>query len=76
MPSRARRIKQELKRLRAECIDGQSDAVLKRIAYEMETAIRYATERTVGWPNLVDLAREAARLIRQELRDAPAERQE
>lgn len=67
MPSRARRIKAELKQLRAECIDGQSDPVLHRLAYEMECAVRYVTERTVGWPNLVELARTGALLLRRDL---------
>ncbi len=67
MPSKARRIKQELRQLRAECIEGTTDPVLKRIAYEMEAAVRYATERTVGWAGLVEMARGAAQLLHIEL---------
>lgn len=68
--TRARRIKNELKALRVECIDNQSNIVLKRIAYEMECAVRYATERTVGWPDMVSMAHAGAQLLQQELKTA------
>lgn len=61
-----RTIKKHLKRLRVECIEGTDDLVLKRVAYEMETAIRRVTERMVAWPSLSDLAKGAAALIRTE----------
>lgn len=61
-------IKKHLKQLRAECIEQTDDLVLKRVAYEMECAIRRVTERTVGWPSLSDLARGAAHLIRTEMK--------
>ena len=67
MPSKARRIKQELKELRATCIENQSDPVLRRIAYAMEEAIRYATEPVVGWPTLTASALDLSALLRKEL---------
>lgn len=66
--TRERRIKQELKQLRAVCIDDQSDVVLKQIAYEIETAVRYATERTVGWPGFIEMAKSGADRLRKELK--------
>jgi len=61
-------IRKHLKRLRAECIDNEQDVVVKRIAYEMECAIRRVTERTVGWPSLPELARQAAQMLKNELK--------
>ena len=62
-------IQRHLKQLRTECIDTpEADAVLMRIAYAMETAVRWATENTVGWSGLRDEARMLADLLRNELR--------
>ena len=60
-------IRRHLKTLRAECIQGQADPILMRIAYAMETAVRKMTERTVGWPSLVEEAKTEADLLRKEL---------
>lgn len=61
-------IRRHLRKLRAECIDDCDDLVVKRVAYEMECAIRRVTERTRGWPDLPTMARQAAQLIRNELK--------
>lgn len=61
-----RTITQNLKELRA-LIDTTKDPILCRIAYEMETAVRWATEKTVGWPRLRQQALEATNMLRVEL---------
>lgn len=69
MPTRRARLKRELKELRATCIEQNSDIVLKRVAYEMECAVRYAIEPGIrGWPSLTRLAREAAQILKNELK--------
>lgn len=58
-------VKGALRKLRQEVINGD-DPVASRIAYEMECAVRWATEDT-HWPSLSEFARDAARLLRAEL---------
>lgn len=65
--TKARRIRKELRELRAECIDGVDDPILRRLAYEMECAVRYATEDVRGWPSLSALAVGGAVILRNEL---------
>lgn len=68
MPTRKQRIRRELKTLRAECIEQDADVVLKRIAYEMECAVRYAIEDGIrNWPSLTQLARDGALSLKREL---------
>lgn len=57
---------EEMNNLR-KLIDESECEITKRIAYEMETAIRKVTEDTVGWPELDVLARDAAFLLKKEL---------
>lgn len=60
-------IRRRLKELRAECIDGQADPVLMRIAYAMECAIRWAREDTVGWETPANEARLLAEMLHREI---------
>ncbi|BFM16242.1 hypothetical protein R50073_24250 [Maricurvus nonylphenolicus] len=62
-------IKEEMDDLR-QLIDSTDDAVVKRIAYEMETAIRSVIEDVVDWPTLSEQAIGAASMLRDELQDA------
>lgn len=64
-PSR-RTIRRRLKDLRS-LIDKSPDPCEQRIAYAMETAIRWATEHTVGWMPPEQEARELARMLRNDL---------
>lgn len=60
-----RTIKRNLGQLR-NLIDTTEDPVLKRVAYSMENAVRWATENTVGWPGLVQQAVSEAYMLKQE----------
>jgi hypothetical protein len=62
-----RTIKKRLKELRA-LVDTHPDPAVQRIAYGMETAIRWATEDTVGWTPPAKDAVELARLLYGEIR--------
>jgi hypothetical protein len=59
-------IKRHLRQLRKEVIESD-DVMAARIAYAMECAVRWATERTVGWPSLVEQARIDAKCLREAL---------
>lgn len=61
-----RTIKRRLKELRA-LIDNDPDPAVQRIAYGMETAIRWATEDTKGWPSPAQESQLLAKMLRQEL---------
>jgi len=66
--TRKRKIQQQLKQLRAECIEQETDPVLRKIAYAMEQAVRYATEDGIrGWEPLHEQARGSARLLWEEV---------
>lgn len=65
-------IKRHLKQLREEVIDDDDD-IASRVAYAIETAVRWATENTSGWETLVDQAKGTADLIRQDLSTPPVE---
>lgn len=58
-------IRRRLRELRKLIEDPQTDKVTVRVAYESEQMIRWATEKTVGWPSPADSARETARMIRE-----------
>lgn len=60
-------VKRHLKALRAECIDGVDDPILRRVAYAMETAVIRCTRKTVGWPSLIEEANLIASLLRKEM---------
>ena len=59
-------IKKHLRILRQE-IDASSDPVFTRIAYEIETAVRWATEDVVGWSGLLQQAHDSTHLLKQEI---------
>ena len=61
-----RTIKKSLKELR-KLIDEHQDPAVQRIAYGMETAIRWATEDTVGWEPPAKDAISLARLLNSEI---------
>ena len=63
-----RTIKRHLKQLRDEVIDC-NDPIASRVAYAIETAVRWATTETHGWEGLVDQAKETAEFIRQEQKE-------
>jgi len=48
-------------------IDTSKDPVETRIAYSMETAIRWVTLETKGWPGMMAEAKGMAMLLKQEL---------
>ena len=58
-------IKRALKDLRTT-IDNNADPAVQRIAYGMETAIRWVTEDTVGWPSPDREAKMLAKMLRDE----------
>lgn len=60
-------IKRHLQRLRKEVIEQDDDLIAARIAYAMETAIRWTLEDTVGWPSLTEQARGEADFLRRQL---------
>ena len=62
-----RTIKRHLKDLRA-LIDANDDPCGHRIAYGMETAIRWVVEDTTGWGKMSDEAVILANILRNELR--------
>lgn len=68
MAKSQRTIDRELKRLRSfidQYNDDPSKLVEIRVAYEVEIAIRWATDKTVGWPNPLHSALTTAALIRK-----------
>lgn len=60
-------INRALKQLRRLVEDEKAEPVARRVAYEAEHAIRWATQKTVGWPLPVTSVKETARLIHQDL---------
>lgn len=66
IPSK-RTIRKRLKELR-ELVDNHPDPAVQRIAYGMETVIRWATEDTVGWKTPAEDAKATAALLRSEMR--------
>jgi O-succinylbenzoate synthase len=60
-------IKRNLHDLRKLIDDPKSTPSEKRIAYAMETAIRWATEETVGWSDMASEAKLSAELLKGEL---------
>jgi hypothetical protein len=61
-----RTIKRRLKELRLQ-IDASKDPAIKRISYAMETAITWASSKTVGWESPAATARDLATILRREL---------
>lgn len=60
-------IRKHQRELRALIEDESTDLLTKRIAYEIDLAIRWAREDVVGWPSPAQQAKEAAALLRRTL---------
>lgn len=63
-----RTVKKELKALRDLIDSPDTDNLTKRVAYEIEQAIRWAREDVVGWPRPLASAVGGANLIREEVK--------
>ena len=61
------KVNAQLRDLR-KLIDSTKDPCEFRIAYAMETAIRWATENTDGWQGMAIEAKEQAKILREELK--------
>lgn len=61
-------IKKELKALRDLIDSPDTDNLTKRVAWEIEQAIRWAREDVKQWPRPVNSAISGANLIRQEVK--------
>jgi hypothetical protein len=59
------RIDREIRALR-KVIDNDKDPLVTRVAYLVETSLRWAIEDTVDWPDRVQDVRDTAALIRSE----------
>lgn len=60
-------VRRNLAELRAIIDDPETPPELARIALGMETAIRWATEKTVGWGDMAQEALALSELLRKEL---------
>lgn len=60
-------IRKHLRDLRRVIEAPETDLVTKRFAYEIECAIRWARQKTVGWPPPTQMAHDAALMLKQEL---------
>ena len=60
-------VRSHLRRLR-KMIDESKDPCEQRIAYGMETAIRWARQNTTRWGDMADEAKTLAELLRREIR--------
>lgn len=61
-------IKRELRRLRQTIESPDTDNLTKRVAWEIEQAIRWAREDVRGWATPTESAFSGANLIREEAR--------
>lgn len=61
-------VKKELRRLRAFIDSPGEDELAKRIAWEVEHAIRWAREDVKGWPNPLASAANCADLVRSQIK--------
>lgn len=61
-------VRKELRRLRQVIDSPDTDNLTKRVAYEVEQAIRWAREDVVGWPSPLASAVDGANLIREEIK--------
>lgn len=59
-------INRHLRELRALIESPDTDSLTKRVAWEVEHAIRWARRPTVGWPSPVNSVLGTVHLIRQE----------
>lgn len=60
-------VRKELRRLRQLIDSPDTDNLTKRVAYEVEQAIRWAREDVKGWPCPLAAAVSGANLIREEI---------
>jgi hypothetical protein len=60
-------IRRNLRGLQRLIDDPDTDPLTQRVAYAMETAIRWITENTRGWPAMPGEAKAMAALIRQDM---------
>jgi hypothetical protein len=64
-------VRKSLRAVRRLIEDPDTDLITKRIAYEIECAIRWAREDGIqGWPSPVQMAVDAGTLLKQELAQA------
>lgn len=63
-PSQAT-LKKHLRELR-HVVEHDPDPIVRRLAYQAETSIRWATQDTVGWPTPVKDVLANARLLHEE----------
>lgn len=61
-------VQKELRRLRQMIDDPATDRLTKRVAWEVEQAIRWAREDVKSWPAPVSSAVSSANLIREEVK--------
>lgn len=61
-------IRKELRRLCAAIDSPDTDNLTKRVAYEVEQAIRWAREDVKKWPSPLESAFSGANLIREEVK--------
>lgn len=61
-------VRRELKRLRQLIDSPDTDNLTKRVAWEVEQAIRWAREDVVRWAKPTESAVSGASLIRQEIK--------
>ena len=61
-------VKKELRKLRQFIDSPNTDNLTKRVAYEVEQAIRWAREDVHKWPTPLESAASSANLIRQEIK--------
>lgn len=63
-----RTVKSELRKLRQFIDNPDNDSLAKRVAYEVECAIRWAREDVRQWPSPLESAVSGANLIREEVK--------
>ena len=51
-----------------ELIDSTEDLILRHFAYAIQIAVRWAREDVVGWPSLVEQARDEAEFLKREIK--------
>lgn len=60
-------VRRNLAELRAIIDDTETPPELARIACGMETALRWVTQKTVGWGGMAQEARDLAELLKKEM---------
>lgn len=62
-----KQIRDQLRKLRTFINAEDGDEIAKRIAYEIECAVRWTLEDTDEWPSFVEMATSAADLIEADI---------